>query len=121
MFKRIPQPPLVAAQRASEHHEFWPGLVAAVLGVMLAVVGGRHMTGVDTTEGGTAWETQLMKAFASGGLQYANRLPPPPPPRMDQSPGSLQALERWERQNARAEAPSWKIRVDIGAKAACPT
>ena len=119
--KRVPQPPVNPALRDREHHDFWPGFITALIGVVLLFAGARHLTGVDTVEGGTAWETQLMRAFSSGGLQYADRMPPPAPPKLDDPAASAEALDRWARENADAAPPSWRIRVDIGAKQACPT
>ncbi|MEI6785353.1 MAG: hypothetical protein WCQ21_31015 [Verrucomicrobiota bacterium] len=115
--QRIPQPPVNPALRDVEVHDFWPGFVAALIGVILTFCGARHLTNVDTVDGGNAWETQLIKAFAFDGLQYADKIAPPPPPRGDDP----LALERWARQNRSPEAPTWKIRVDTAAKTPCPT
>jgi hypothetical protein len=119
--KRIPQPPVNPAARALERHDFWPGLVAAVAGAAILFCGARHLTNVDTADGGTAWETQLMKAFATAGVQYASEQPAPPPPKLDGLANPAEALDRWAKQQANAQPLSWKIRVDLGAKAACPT
>lgn len=117
MLRRIPQPPINPALRHREQHEFWTGFVVAVLGAVLLFCGARHVTGVDTVEGGTASEAQLIKAFSSSGLQYASRLAPVPPPSGDDP----EALDRWARERAHAAAPTWNVRVDTSAKAACPT
>jgi len=117
----VPQPPVNPAKRALERHEVWPGLVAALAGVALAFIGARHLTSVDTVDGGTAWESQLTKAFSSAGVQYASEQPPPPPPNLEGLANPAEALDRWARQQANAQPLSWKIRVDLGAKAACPT
>ncbi len=114
MIRRIPQPPIQPASRARERHDFWLGFAAVAIALVLILCGARHMTGVETVDGGTAWETQLTRAFSSGGLQFADQIAPPPPPR-DNDPV---ALERWAKQNA---PPTWKVRVDAGATAACPT
>ena len=114
MIRRIPQPPVNAAAHDLEHHEVWPGLVAALIGSILVFCGARHLTGVETVQGDTAWEIQLMKAFSSGGLQFADQVAVPRPPKG----GDSEALARWARQSA---APAWKVRVDAGAKAPCPT
>jgi hypothetical protein len=114
---RVAQPSLNPALRDRERHDFWPGFVAALIGLVLAFCGARHLTNVDTVDGGNAWETQLIRAFAFGGLQFADQLAPPPPPRGDDP----EALERWTRQNRRAEAPTWKVRVDTAARTPCPT
>jgi hypothetical protein len=121
MFKRVSQPPVNPARRDLERHDFWPGFIAALMGTALVFCGARHLTSVDTAAGSTAWETQLNKAFSAGGLQYASQMGPPPPPRMDDSAASAEALERWARENAHAAPPTWKVRVDTGAKRACPT
>ncbi len=121
MFKRVAQPPVDRTLRAREGRDFWPGFVVALAGVALAVCGARHLTGVDTADGGTAWECQLVKAFASGGLQYPDQIAPAPPPRLDNLANPAEALDRWAKQQAQLLPPTWKIRVDVGAKTPCPT
>ena len=115
--QRVPQPPLNPALRDTERHDFWPGFIAALIGIILAFCGARHLTAVDTADGGTASETQLVKAFTFDGLQYPEQIAPPPPPRGNDP----EALERWARQTRSAEAPTWKVRVDTAAKTPCPT
>ena len=66
--KRVPQPPVNPALRDVERHNFWPGSVAVAVGVVLAVWGVRHLTGLGTASGNTATEIQLVKAFSSSGL-----------------------------------------------------
>jgi hypothetical protein len=119
--RRVPQPPVNPALRDVERHDFWPGFIAVLIGVVLAFCGARHLTAVDTVNGSTAWETQLVKAFSSGGLQYAGKEPAPPPPKLDDPAAAAEALDRWARQQANAVPPKWKVRVDTEAKAACPT
>jgi hypothetical protein len=119
--KRIPQPPVNPALRHPEHHEFWPGFIAALIGLVLLLHGARNLTGVETKDGGTAWETQLVRAFAYGGVQYPSQLAPPPPPRLDDPAAAAEALDRWARDQANAAPPSWKVRVDTDAKTPCPT
>jgi hypothetical protein len=109
------------ALRDLERHDFWPGFVAAAIGVVLCYCGARHLTNVDTLGGGTAWETQLVKAFSSGGLQYPNQIAPPPPPKLDDPAAQAEALDRWAKQQANAAPLTWKVRVDTGAKTPCPT
>jgi hypothetical protein len=121
MFKRVSQPPVNPALRDLERHDFWPGFIATLMGVALVFCGARHLTSVDTAEGSTAWETQLIKAFSVGGLQYADQMAPPAPPKLDDPTGSAEALDRWARENAHATPLTWKVRVDTGAKKACPT
>jgi len=119
--KRVPQPSVDPAARALERHDFWPGLAATLAGAALLFCGARHLTSVDTADGGSAWETQLMKAFSASGVQYASEQAAPPPPKLDGLANPAEALDRWAKQQANARPPSWKIRVDLGAKAACPT
>lgn len=117
MLKRVPQPPINPAARERERHDFWPGFVAVLLGLALTFCGARHLTGVETVDGGTASETQLIKAYSFDGLQYADNMAPPPPPKGDDP----EALDRWARQSAEAQKPTWKVRVDTAAKTPCPT
>jgi hypothetical protein len=119
--KRISQPPINPALRDVERHDFWPGFVAVVAGVVLAFCGVRHLTGVDTVAGNTATEIQVVKAFSSGGLQYADQLAPPAPPKLTDPAAEAEALDRWAKQQANATAPTWKIRVDTAAATPCPT
>ncbi len=120
--KRIPQPPIHRDLRARENHDFWPGLIAALVGIVLMTCGARHLTVVDTVAGGAAWETQLVKAFSFGGLQYPGQVPATLPPKPTDDPvASAAALERWARQQANAAPPTWKVRVDTTAKTPCPT
>lgn len=119
--KRISQPPINPALRDVERHDFWPGFVAVVAGIVLAFCGVRHLTGVDTVTGNTASEIQVVKAFSSGGLQYADQLAPPAPPKLTDPAAEAEALDRWAKQQASAAAPTWKVRVDTAAATPCPT
>jgi hypothetical protein len=121
MLPRVPQPPIQAASRDLEHHAFWPGGVVAGLGVVLACAGALHPTGVATTDGGEASELQLTRAFVFSGLQYADRIPPPAPPSLDNPATAAQEFERWAQQQANAMPPDWKVRVDPRAAVRCPT
>ncbi len=118
---RIAQPPIQPAQRARERHDFWPPFVGVLVGVILLLCGARHLTGVETVDGGTAWETQLVKACSAGGLKYPSEEVPPPPPRLDDPTADAAALERWARQSTAADRPAWKVRVDTTANTPCPT
>jgi len=115
--QRVPQPPVNPALRDLERHDFWPGFIAALIGIILTFCGARHLTNVDTADGGNAWETQLVKAFTFDGLQYADKMSPPPPPKGDDP----EAFKRWVEKSRNAEAPTWKVRVDTAAKTPCPT
>ena len=37
--RRVPQPPLDPALRDSERHDFWPGFIAALVGIILLFCG----------------------------------------------------------------------------------
>jgi hypothetical protein len=117
---RVPQPPVNPASRAREFHDFWPAFAVALAGLALFFCGARHLTTVDTVAGGNAWESQLIKAFSTGGIQYANRLPPLPPPDISDAANPAELLDRWTKARLIAQ-PSWKIRVDVGAQTPCPT
>jgi len=117
MQKRVTQPPVNPALRPTERHDFWTGFAIILIGLVLVVCGARHLTSIETVEGGTAWETQLVKAFSAGGLQFPEQLRPPPPPKSNDPA----ALEQWAKQNSQYSAPTWKVRVDAGASAPCPT
>ncbi|MGO8676889.1 MAG: hypothetical protein ACLQVX_13580 [Limisphaerales bacterium] len=117
MLRRVRQPPINPALRDLERHDFWAGFAIALAGLLLVVCGARHLTSIETVEGGTAWETQLVKAFSTSGLQFPEQIVPAPPPNGDDPA----ALERWARQNSQYSAPAWKVRVDAGATTPCPT
>jgi hypothetical protein len=121
MFRRIPQPPMNPAARAREAHDFRPGFIVALAGVILLASGFRHLTGVGTVDGGPAREVQLVRAFASGGLQYPSRIAPPPPPNLDNVADPGAALDRWAKQVAAFQPPAWKLRVNAAAQTPCPT
>jgi hypothetical protein len=119
--KRVAQPPINPALRDVERHNFLPGFTVVTVGVLLALWGVRHLTGLGTVDGNTASEIQLVKAFASSGLQYAAELPPKPPPRLSDPAAEAEALDRWAKEQANATPTSWKVRVDTAAAAPCPT
>jgi len=121
MLNRVPQPPVNRALRAREGRDFWPGIVVVLAGAALVLCGARHLTIVGTVDGNTARETQLVKAFSTGGLQYPDQVGPPPPPKLDGLANPGEALDRWAKQRAAFKPPTWKLRVDAGATTPCPT
>ncbi len=70
--KRVPQPPVNPLRRGVEQHDFWPAAAVIAIALVLIWVGARQSTGMTTLDGGSASEVQLVKAFASGGLQFQN-------------------------------------------------
>jgi hypothetical protein len=122
MRSRVPQPPINPASRDKERHGFWLGFAVVAVGALLILCGARHITGIDTVDGNSAWETQLVKAFSSGGLQYPQQQnTAPPPPSTDDPAAMVDALNRWASRQANPPAPTWRVRIDTASKAACPT
>jgi hypothetical protein len=93
--------------------------VVSLAAVILVYYGSKRLTRLDTVDGGTAWETQLVKAFSSGGLKFP-RAEAPPPPKGNDPGADAEALERWARK-ASSPPATWKVRVDTEAKTPCPT
>ena len=117
MSRKVAQPPINRLARDPERRDFGPGLVLALIGVLVALCGARHLTGVETLAGNTAWETQLIRAFTVGGLQFPA---PAPPPLLLEATGAgppSAAAVRAAPISAAPVAP----RVDTGANTPCPT
>jgi hypothetical protein len=121
MSKRMPQPLIDPSRRDLEAHGFVAGSCIAALGLLLTIIGASHLTSAQTTEGGRARETDLVKAFAYGGITYIEPEAPPPPVPTGDPAVDAAALDRWERQLDQVVSGARKLRVDTGAKAACPT
>jgi hypothetical protein len=119
MFQRVAQPPINPTARDPERRDFWPGFVLALIGALVIFVGAKHLTDVDTTDGDSARETQLVKAFSSGGLELVDTVPPPGPAVFDDPARAAAAIEQWERSSARPAR--LKFRVNTGASTPCPT
>ena len=116
---RIEQPPIWPALRESERHDFWPGFVGALAGLIILLAGVRHLTGVETTDGNSAWETQLIKAFSSGGLEYRHLVARPVQTGPDNLPGLLPPPESSD--GRLISGPRWQVRVNLEARSPCPT
>jgi hypothetical protein len=117
--QRVTQPPVHPFLRDSERHDFWPGFILALIAGILLFCGARHVTGVETQDGNSALEFQLVRAFTSGGLEFAEPGPPPDPTSFNSPDEAAVAMDR----AARAEALSLKARyhVNTGAATPCPT
>ena len=118
---RVEQPPIQPALRDPERHDFWTGFVLTLIGLIVLVCGARHMTAVQTTDGQSAWETQMVKAFSSGGIRLLDQRAVPPPAPLDDPAAQARAMEQYERNLARASGARWKVKVDTGASTPCPT
>jgi len=94
--------------------------VAGVLGLACLGIGATNLTSIQTTDGPAASEADLIRAFAYGGLRHESAPPAPPQPTGDPVYDAA-AMDRWERQIAEHASGAAKLRVDTGAKAACPT
>ena len=116
---RVPQPPVNAALRDAERHDFWPAFVVLLIGGGLLVGGARHVTELETTDGGTATEVQLIKAFSRGGLEQVEGVAAVDPATFDDPAAAAAALERMIEEEARA--PRFKFLVNTGAVDPCPT
>ena len=121
MRQRIAQPPINPQQRDREHHDFWLGFVLTLIGVIVCLGGVRNLTGVETTDGESASELQLVKAFSSGGLEFTDLAAPPRLDDQGDPAANAEAMERWERNAARSGPHRWKMRVNTGASTPCPT
>ena len=116
--QRVPQPPVNPALRDVERHDFWPGFVAALIGIILMFCGARHLTG----GGYGGWRQRLgnpvdqslclrRPAICRSRWRRPRRREGMTPRRSNAGPG----------RTATTEAPTWKVRVDTAAKTPCPT
>lgn len=113
---RIPQPPIHAATRNTEHHDFWPAFALALVGGVLAFAGSRHMTAIETIDGGTAWETQVIRAFSHGGVRYT-----PHGPGATGNPANPVNVQGPLPGTSGPTAATPLVRIDTGALTPCPT
>jgi hypothetical protein len=116
---KIPQPPISAQNRDPERHGWWTGTIFAVCGVVLLVLGARHVTGLETQDKEPAREHQLIKSFAYGALKVAPPPAPPDPTQFEDPADAIAALEKFEREER--ERPAVKYVVHTGAVDPCPT
>jgi hypothetical protein len=120
MLRRVPQPKIDPARRSPERHDFWPGFLVAVVAAVLVWQGASRVTAIETVDKEPARETQLIKAFSSGGLKY-EKPSDAPPPQLDDPAMAAEALERWAREQEAKLSMGPVVRVDTGASTPCPT
>jgi hypothetical protein len=119
MRKRVPQPPVNPIRRDPERHDFWLGCFLTIVAGSFVIWGAVHTTAVDTTDGNSAREFQLVKSFTCGGLKAEAAVKPPDPTQYSDPATLAEALERMAREEARS--PRLKYRVNVGAASPCPT
>ena len=117
--KRVAQPPVDPLRRDPERHDFWPGFILTIIAALVLFSGVGHLTTVETTDGNTAYEFQLVKPFTSGGLKAMDSVTVPDPASYDDPAAAAAALERMAREEAKAFRI--KYRVNTGAADPCPT
>ncbi len=118
MRARVAQPPIDPKARDPERHEFLPGLIVALLGMLLAVCGFTHVTGIVTEDGNSGTELQLIKAFSSGGLEYEQ----PAPPKASNLDNPAAAAAEFARYETQQQQPlARRLRINTGASTPCPT
>jgi hypothetical protein len=117
--KRVPQPPVHPLLRNTEQHDFWPAAVIAAIALALLFSGARQMTSVETTDGASASEVQLVKAFSRGGLQFRTPSAANDPALIVDPDAATTAMDEAARV---AELPlRERYRVNTGAVDPCPT
>ena len=119
MAGRVQQPPVNPLLRPTEDRDFWLGTLLALVAAALLVVGARHVTSVNTTDGDSAREPQLVKAFTCGGLQAKTSVTVPDLSTFDDPNAAAVALERMARQRETAFPITYH--VNTGAADPCPT
>jgi hypothetical protein len=119
MARRIAQPSIQIARRDPERHDFWLPFAVVLIAVSLLFVGSRHMTGLETEIGDAATETQLIKAFAKGGLERITPVTLLDPVLFEDPAALATTLERMAREPAGAHRS--RYRVNTGAADPCPT
>lgn len=119
LVKRVPQPPVNAALRDPEHHDFWRGLGFILVAAVCVVMGMVRPTKVETTDGELATSFQLTKGFARGGIVVQEAVTAPNPAVYSDPQAMAEALKKMARE--RATSPRLKYRVNTGAVDPCPT
>jgi|YNPBryantNP2012_1023418.scaffolds.fasta_scaffold11227_3 hypothetical protein len=121
MTRKISQPPINPGTRPTEQRDFWTGGVLTIVGLLVLIAGLRHLTGVETLDGSSAWETQLVKAFSTGGLRYAEATAAVLPTLPDNPADAVATLDRARKSSTERPHAIGRVRVDLGASTPCPT
>lgn len=121
MIQQTPQPPINRLTRQTEEHDFWTGTVVAVIGLLFFIVGLRHLTGIETLDGNSAWETQIVKAFSTSGLRYGESTAAVSPALPDISAEAKSPLDHFNKAGTKKSHSIGRVRVDAGASTPCPT
>lgn len=119
MQQRVPQPPIQRSVRETERRDSSAGLALVLVGLALLCWGAIRVTGLDTLSGDDASERQLMKAFASGGLQISDPAALPPPSILNDPALAAAAFERMQERDRKQDKLTFK--VDTSAATPCPT
>lgn len=117
---RIPQPPINPQARDREAHGPWAAALLIVLGVAASAFGVLRTTGVETKSGDIASEMQVNQAMVHGGVTDRAKEPPRKVP-WEMLPPELREAGA---PPVYAEVPQEgkaRFRIDLSAKAACPT
>jgi hypothetical protein len=117
--QRIAQPDVQRFSRSLEQRDGWVGLALVLTSVALLICGARHLTGLSTTDGETASERQLVKAFSSGGLHASNPAAMPAPSVLNDSDQRAAAFDKFQRRDRSLDKLTY--RVDTTATTPCPT
>jgi hypothetical protein len=116
---RIPQPPIRPRQRGTEDRDFWPAFIVVVVAILLLYTGANHQTRLETLDGHAASATQLIQAFATGGLIFEQPAIPSDPALFDDP---ILAAAEMDRAAEIADLPLRdRYRVNTGAVDPCPT
>jgi hypothetical protein len=116
---RVPQPPVNPLVRNTEQHDFWPGAVVAAIALIILFCGAHRVTSMDTLDGESARESQLVKAFARGGLQFQEASAKLDPVAFADPAAAAAAMDKASRI---ADLPlRERYKVNTGAVDPCPT
>jgi hypothetical protein len=119
MARRVAQPPIQIDRRDPERHDFWLPFAIVLIAVSLFFAGTRHLTGMETESGDAATESQLIKAFAKGGLERVTTVTVLDPALFGDPAALAMMLERMAGEPIQPHRA--RYRVNTGAADPCPT